>query len=109
MEEVRQEVVIKERRHVRTVHRAGNSSAEPSEVASDEEWEEIHEELPYEGEMTFWELVSNFYYFFMNLAITLGAIGLLLTAYWIFKWGHVSYELPFPRKFTLGRPPRPPR
>lgn len=101
-EEVRQEVVIKERRHVRTVHRVGYASAEPSEVASDEEWEEIEEELPYEGEMSFWELASNLYYFFMNLTITLGAVGLLLTSYWIFKWGHVSLGLPSRAMYTTA-------
>jgi hypothetical protein len=44
-----------------------------------------------EGEDLSWgNMFVNIYYGLMNLTITLGSVGLLLAAYWLFKWANVS-------------------
>lgn len=93
-------------RHYKTEYTRSNpSSRELSELASDEEYEEIEEEMPYDDEITWGELIANCYYSFINLAITLGSMGLLMTAYWIYKWGHVGFVPPHSLALSLSPKP----
>lgn len=35
-------------------------------------------------------MIVNLYYALMNLAITLGAVAIMMVAFWLFKWANVS-------------------
>lgn len=62
---------------------ADASASKPGAAADDFEDDEEEEEG------SFGSMMVNIYYALMNLAITLGAVGIMLVAYWLFKWANV--------------------
>ncbi|KAJ1496316.1 hypothetical protein T484DRAFT_1923966 [Baffinella frigidus] len=61
---------------------ADASASKPGAAADDFEDDEEEEEG------SFGSMMVNIYYALMNLAITLGAVGIMLVAYWLFKWAN---------------------
>lgn len=41
--------------------------------------------------MSWGQVLMNTYYGLMNVGITLGSIGVILSAYWLYKWANVRF------------------
>ena len=71
---------------------AGDADAAVSKPGTDAD--DLDDDDEEEEEGSFGSMVVNMYYGLMNLSITLGAVAMMLVAYWLFKWANVRPNSP---------------